>query len=164
MRCSEEVNLFTLNTEILIHRAVAEVFAFVADQTNTPRWQTGLVEVRRITPGPIGVGTEHVFVRSMLGRRDESRTRYVDYEPDRLVAFEVDDGTVSGRVTYRFGAAEPEDASASVGPAAVPSTLVTCEMQFSLHGIARIAEPFLRRQIQRESRNDDRRLARVLES
>lgn len=156
--------MFTLETKILIRRPVDEVFAFVADQTNTPRWQTGLVEVRRVTPGPIGVGTEHIFVRSMLGRRYESRTRYVDYDLDRVVAFEVDDGTVSGRVTYRFNAGDPDDTQVATAPTMASSTLVTCEMQFSLHGIARVTEPFLRRQIERESRKDDQRLARVLES
>ena len=41
-----------------ISQPVAEVFAFVADQTNAPQWQNGLHEVRRLTEGPIGVGSQ----------------------------------------------------------------------------------------------------------
>ncbi len=45
----------------------AEVFALMADQTKAPRWQQGLHEVRRITPGPLRVGTEHEFARGSQG-------------------------------------------------------------------------------------------------
>ena len=41
----------------IVHRPSDEVFAFVADQTNAARWQSGIVEVRRITDGPPGVGS-----------------------------------------------------------------------------------------------------------
>ena len=30
---------------------------------NAPQWQSGIDEIRRITPGPIGVGTEHELTR-----------------------------------------------------------------------------------------------------
>ena len=61
------------NMEVIHARPAGEVFAFVPDQTNGPKWQAGLAEVRRVTPGPIGVGTEHVFVRRFAGRRSRSR-------------------------------------------------------------------------------------------
>ncbi len=44
-----------IRTCLDIDRPAAEVFEFVADQTNAPQWQHGLHEVRRLTPGPIGV-------------------------------------------------------------------------------------------------------------
>ena len=55
-----------------LYRA-ADVFAFLSDQLNAPRWQRGLHEVRRTTDGPIGVGSEHVFVRRVVTSRG-SRT------------------------------------------------------------------------------------------
>jgi len=54
---------------VVIDRPIEEVFAFVTDQTNTPRWQAGLVELERTTPGPIGVGTKHKGARVFMGRR-----------------------------------------------------------------------------------------------
>jgi hypothetical protein len=50
-----------------VDRPAAEVFAFVSDHLNAPLWQSGLHEVRRTADGPIGVGTEHVFVRRFAG-------------------------------------------------------------------------------------------------
>ncbi len=54
-----------------VHRPSDEVFAFVADQTNAARWQSGIVEVRRLTDGPPGGGIRHSFTRMVarvLGR------------------------------------------------------------------------------------------------
>lgn len=143
--------MFTIQTQVVVARTPEDVFAFVADQTNTPRWQSGLIEVRRLTPGPIGVGTEHAFVRRVAGRRVEARNRYVRYEPSHLIAFDVGDGGITGHVEYRFE-------SHPTG------TLVTCVMEFATRGPGRIAEPLLRRAIGREARRDDTKLAALLES
>lgn len=63
--------MIDVEDSIVINRPIGEVFAFVADQTNAPRWQNGLEQVRRTTDGPPGVGTKHVVVRKFLGRRLE---------------------------------------------------------------------------------------------
>ena len=73
--------MISMETRIEIGRPAADVFAFVSDQTNAPRWQSGLDEVHRLTPGPIGVGSEHSFVRRFAGRRIESRNSSIDTGP-----------------------------------------------------------------------------------
>jgi hypothetical protein len=40
-------------THLDVERPAADVFAFVGDHLNAPRWQRGLHEVRRITERPI---------------------------------------------------------------------------------------------------------------
>ena len=77
---------------VVIDRPIEEVFAYVTDQTNTPSWQAGLVEVKRTTASPIGVGTKHTFVRNFMGRRMEADNEYVAYEPNRLVTFRTTSG------------------------------------------------------------------------
>lgn len=77
---------------VVIDRPIEEVFAYVTDQTNTPTWQAGLVEVQRTTPGPIGVGTKHTLVRNFMGRRMEADNEYVAYEPGKLVTFRTTSG------------------------------------------------------------------------
>jgi uncharacterized membrane protein len=42
--------------EILIARPVEEVFGFLADFTNMPKWNYYVVKVNKITEGPIGKG------------------------------------------------------------------------------------------------------------
>jgi uncharacterized membrane protein len=46
--------MIDVEDSIVINRPIGEVFAFVADQTNAPRWQNGLEQVRRTTDGPPG--------------------------------------------------------------------------------------------------------------
>jgi uncharacterized protein YndB with AHSA1/START domain len=77
---------------VVIDRPIEEVFAYVTDQTKTPNWQAGLIEVQRTTAGPIGVGTRHTLVRKFMGRRMEADNEYVAYEPHRLVTFRTTSG------------------------------------------------------------------------
>ena len=86
----------SIQTVIELKAPASEVFDFVADHTNAPRWQSGLHEVRRITPGPIGVGTEHEFARRFAGMRIVSRNRFIAYEPGRFVSFEIPSGKITG--------------------------------------------------------------------
>jgi len=126
------------------------VFAFVADQTNGPRWQAGLAEVRRLTDGPLGVGTEHEFVRRFAGRRVATRNRFVGFEEGRYVEFEVPDGWLTGTASYL---AEP----------APGGTLLSSRMRFRARGPAALLEPVLARVLARDSRRDEQCLKRVLE-
>lgn len=57
-----------------IGRPVDVVFAFIADQTNAPQWQDGLLEVRRTSDGPLGVGTRRVAVRNAAEANERVRS------------------------------------------------------------------------------------------
>lgn len=72
---------------ITINRPVEEVFAYVSDLTRGPEWQPGLVEVRRITEGPEGVGTQYTGVRKFMGRKMESVIEFTTYEPNKKLVF-----------------------------------------------------------------------------
>jgi hypothetical protein len=41
----------------VIDRPIAEVFAFLADGTNDPKFSPRVLEIRKATDGPVGVGT-----------------------------------------------------------------------------------------------------------
>ena len=143
--------MIDLETSIEIARPVQEVFAFVADQTNAPQWQTDLHEVRRLTDGPIGVGSEHEFVRSFAGRRFASRNRFVAFEPGLYVKFEIPSGWISGTASYRT------EASPSAG------TVLTSRMEFHVRRPMSLLEPLLSRLLAKDSRRDEQRLKSLLE-
>ena len=142
--------MIDLETKVDISRPVADVFAFVADQTNAPTWQDGLHEVRRLTEGPLGIGTEHEFVRRFAGREVATRNRSVSYEEGRFVEFEIPKGWLTGRASYLT---EPSPSG----------TVLTSRMQFRAHGPAALLEPVLTRLLARDSRRDEARLKRLLE-
>lgn len=45
------------NGSAVIERPIDEVFAFLADGTNDPKFSPRVQEIRKVTDGPIGVGT-----------------------------------------------------------------------------------------------------------
>ena len=46
---------------VTIRRPIAAVFAFLADFENIPAWNYAIVETRKVSPGPVGVGTTFSF-------------------------------------------------------------------------------------------------------
>lgn len=142
----------SIESRIEIERPAEEVFAFVADQTNAPRWQDGLAEVRRVTDAPIGVGSEHVFVRRFGGRRIESRNRFTRFEPGHFVEFEIPEGWISGRASYQ------------VDPIASGACRLTSRMEFRIRGPFKFASPLLARLLASASRADENTLKALLES
>ena len=51
-----------------INRPVDRVFAYTADITNDPAWQSDMLEARRMTEGPVGLGTTYrIRVKPSMG-------------------------------------------------------------------------------------------------
>lgn len=143
--------MINVEDSVIINRPVEEVFAFVADQTNAPQWQDGLLEVRRVTDGPIGVGTKHTVVRKFLGRRMELTNEYIRYEPNRQVTFKGDTGPARFEVSY-------------LTEATAVGTKVTCQMQMEQGGLFGLAEPFMARSLKRDFAANFRDLKALLEN
>lgn len=54
--------------ELVIERPVEEVFDFVADERNEPRFNPRMLRAEKISPGPIGLGTRFRAEMRMRGR------------------------------------------------------------------------------------------------
>jgi len=67
---------------IRIDRPVDDVFAFLANFENIPKWNYYVLEVRQLSESPIGVGTTYHQVR----KSDEQDLQIIEFEPDRTVA------------------------------------------------------------------------------
>jgi uncharacterized protein YndB with AHSA1/START domain len=122
--------MVTVEKSIVIDRSAEDVFSYVGDQTNAPRWQRGLTEVRRTTDGPIGVGTKHTAVRKLLGRTLELSNEYTRYEPGRLVEF-------------RFWGSIPGQASYVVESTGAGRVRLTSRIEAQASGLFRLAEPLM---------------------
>jgi uncharacterized protein YndB with AHSA1/START domain len=144
--------VITVEETVEIGRPAEEVFAYVSDQTNAPRWQRGLVEVRRTTEGPIGVGSRHTFVRTLAGRTTRGTNEYTRYEPDRLVAFDATSGGWPVHASYEV---EPTDAA---------SARLIARIEMRPTGVFRVAEPLIGWSLRRDARANLRTLKRSLEA
>ena len=66
---------------ICIDRPVDEVFAYLSDFENIPKWNYYVLEVRQRSESPIGVGTTYHQVRET----DEQDFRITEFEPNHRV-------------------------------------------------------------------------------
>ncbi len=84
---------------IEIDRPVDEVFAFVADFENVPRWNYFVTDVSKTSEGSIGAGTTFHQVRKI----DQQDYRITEYEPPHRVTVETLPGsTPSFEMRYTF--------------------------------------------------------------
>jgi uncharacterized membrane protein len=141
--------MVNVERSVAIARSSDDVFAFVADQTNAARWQSGILEVRRLTDGPPGVGTRHAFTRTLMGRRLTGENEYVEFVPGRRVAFR----TTSGPGLL---------ASYDVAPGSTGAHL-TATIELDVSGIMTVAAPLLARSLSRDVEANLARLKDILE-
>jgi uncharacterized membrane protein len=67
---------------IRIDRPIEEVFAFLSDFENIPKWNYYVLEVRQLSEGPTGIGTTYHQVR----KTDEQDFQIIEFEPGHIVA------------------------------------------------------------------------------
>ena len=143
--------MIQLEKSIIIQRPVEEVFAFVDDQRNGPQWQDGLLEVRRTTEGPIGVGTRHIAVRAFMDQRIEVNNEYIEHEPNRLIRFK----STSGPLPFQF---------AYLTEPAATGTQLTSVMEMQPEGLSEQAEEEMSISLSREMEAALSKLKALLES
>ena len=136
---------------ITINRPVEEVFAYVGDAGNGPKWQSALVEASRITQGPLGVGTQFKGVRKFMGRKMESVMHYTTYEPNKKVVFKSDSGSMPFVQTFLF---EP-----SAG-----GTRLTARLELQISGLMGLVKPMIASGVKSEVDENFGVLKGILES
>jgi hypothetical protein len=73
--------------EIMINRPIEEVFDFVTDARNEPRYNPRIVRVEKTTTGPIGRGTCFALVGKAMGRPTAVEYEITAYErPQRMTS------------------------------------------------------------------------------
>ena len=73
--------------EMMIQRPVEEVFDFVADERNEPRYNPHMLHAARISDGPIGLGTRFRAELKTMGRTMPMTVEFTAYErPWRLAS------------------------------------------------------------------------------
>ena len=93
----------TFENTVTIRRPTAEVFAFLADFENLPRWNYAIVETHKTSQGPIGVGTIYQQVRSVPSRSEE-RFEVTAHNPPRQLEIQGQLGPFPSRLSYALDA------------------------------------------------------------
>ncbi len=139
-----------LEISTVINRPVEEVFAFLSNPENDPKWRSG-IEVKKTSEGPIGVGATYRTVVTALGRRIEGEIEFTEYEPNRRCATKTKSGPIPVESQWTFERVE--------GGTRVDVTLVA-----EPGGFFKLAEPLLVSILKRQFEADSANLKDLMEA
>ena len=89
----------TFQNTLTIQRPVEDVFAFLADFENLPAWNYAIVETKKTSPGPVGVGTTYRQLRSIPTRSEEG-FEVTAFEPTSRLEVHGDIGPFTATSSY----------------------------------------------------------------
>jgi uncharacterized membrane protein len=123
--------------EITIHEPIDEVFEFIANSANHPKWNSDYVVTTVTSEEPISVGTVGKSIGLFLGKTYESTIECAEFSPPYNVAHH-----------------------ASIGPAEVETrnglrrdgnvTRIMHDRRIRLRGLKRLYEPFIGKKIRKK--------------
>jgi uncharacterized protein YndB with AHSA1/START domain len=93
------MTMATFQNTVTIQRPVQDVFAFLADFENIPKWNFAIVETEKTSPGPVGVGTTYHQLRS-IPRRSEEGFQVTAFEPTSHLEVHGDMGPFTATIGY----------------------------------------------------------------
>ena len=144
--------MITLNETLEINRPLPEVFDYVANVENVQKWQPAVIEVKRITEGPIRVGTQFAEVANMMGKRVRTTCEITEHELNKRFSFKGrSDGPLEYESTYTFE---------SMGS----GTRIHITGIFRAKGFWRLLEPLMRREVEKESKQELQGMKKFIES
>jgi len=135
-----------------IKRPIEEVFAVLSDLSNNSKWVSGIVEApKKISDGPIGVGTTWHTIAKFLGRRIESDTEITEFEANRKITSTSKSGPF------------PTTFEITLEPVA-GGTRVNQIIEAEPGGFFKLAEPLLVTMARRQFQNDLDNLKDLMEA
>ena len=90
----------TFRLGVDITRPPSEVFAFIAEPRNMPRWYDAVDQVDQTTAGPHSIGARYDVTRSLPGGQVHNDVEITEYNPNRLVTLESRAGPTPFRYRY----------------------------------------------------------------
>ncbi len=143
--------MFTKRAFVLISRPIEDVFAFVEDARNRPRWDDSVDSEELTSPEPIGVGTTVRTTLRSMGREYVYTWEIVEHEPPRRQRIESTSGPFPTTLVYELRPLEG-----------------ATEVNFSISGRPggplRLLEPMIARNTQQNLDRSFARLKAVLEA
>jgi uncharacterized membrane protein len=133
----------------VIQRPSKDVFAFLADAENDPKWRPGVLDISRVSGEGVGARYRQ-GVKGPLGRRVAADIEITELMPNELIAFRAVEGPVRPAGRYELAPADG-------------GTRVRFVLEAGVGGIKKLMAPMVQKQMQREVENLDR-LKGVLEA
>jgi uncharacterized protein YndB with AHSA1/START domain len=93
----------TFENVVTIQKPAEEVFAFLADFENIPKWNYAIEQTSKVSAGPVGVGTRYHQTRSVPSRSAEDFEVTV-FQPASRLAIHGQIGPFQATISYELEA------------------------------------------------------------
>ena len=137
---------------VTVNRPITEVFQYVVDGEKVPEWRKSCVEIKRLSPDPLGPGTKEIYKLKTMGRTYEVMMEVTEYEPGRKYSWKATSGSpfpMEGAFTF----------------AAVEGRTTVAEItEIKLGGLLGLLQPVIVWMFRREVRTDFSRLKNILDA
>ena len=144
--------MVNVNVSTVINRPVAEVFAFVANFENHPKWETDFQDVKKLSSMTSGVGTTYQCLLKFPGQTAASKFVITEYELNHKIAYVGEPaGPATPKGSFEFEAVEG-------------GTKVTSLPRPEFRGFFRLLEPMMTGYIRNNNVAHLNNLKRLLEA
>ena len=116
---------------VTIDRPISEVFDFVAESSNEPKWDVDVQEVVQPTQGPLAAGTKYEWILKFLGPK-RIAGEVTAFESNRLIELTTYEGAVLPKITHTFKADGGR-------------TIYARRIRFETSGLLKLLEPLMKR-------------------
>ena len=144
--------MINVQESIVINRPVDEVFAFVANFENHPKWESNFQKVKLLSSTPSGVGTTYQCDMKLPGQTATSKFEITEYEVNKKIAFEGEPA----------GPAKPD--GSFLFDAVPGGTKVTLLPRPTFRGLFKLLEPMMAGYVRKQNRDHLNSLKRILEA
>jgi uncharacterized membrane protein len=143
--------MINLELSIIVNCPVEEVFDYMSDSRNELHWSAGVADIQQTPEGLMNKCTVITEARNFMGRRIESRSEIVEYEPNKKFVRKGIDG--------------PFPVEGSLFFAPVPQgTKIDWKMMMQPGGFFKLAEPVLLSTLKKDLNANLNKLKELLES
>lgn len=118
---------------LTIDRPQDAVFAYLADLENLPRWNYAIQQTRKVSSGPVGVGSRYHQVRTVPEHREES-LEVTEYDAGRALTIRGTLNSLPAELSY---ALEPDGRA----------TVLTNTVDLATRGPLTLVAPLATRQV-----------------
>jgi carbon monoxide dehydrogenase subunit G len=136
-----------------VDRPIEEVFAFLADGENDPKFSPRVLEIRKTTDGPPGVGTVYASTVKDAGMKTKREFKLTEFEPPRRIRWAEVSKNV---VTASEGGYDLEPDGAG--------TRVTIHNVLEGHGLGKLIAPLALRSARKGADDFGRAIKAAIES
>ena len=139
---------------IVINKPVEQVWNFLTEFRNTPKWDIGVLETKQISEGPAGLGTTFQNIGPFLGRNAVREYKVTEYEPNKKVAVKLitqEKFIRQAEVSYTFNPAKN-------------GTKLTFMGMIEFSGFFKLIQPILLQRAKRDGQGDLFNLKRLIEA